>query len=68
MDDTVKFLAALVEENTRFRTAFINLGRKMDKAKEEDKNFLLGEEEIKEVLELAGVTRHKDRSGTTDWF
>lgn len=68
MDETVKMLVALVEENTRYRMAFLNLGRKMEIAKKEDKNFLLHEEEISEVMELAGVVKKELKNGTTQWF
>lgn len=55
MDETVKMLIELTEENIRYRMAFNSLFRKMKKAREEDSNFLLHEDEIREVLIEAGV-------------
>lgn len=68
MDDTVKMLAALIEENTRYRMAFLNLATKMEKAKEKDAHFLLNEDEIDEVIEIAGVVKHVNKKGVAEWF
>ena len=54
-----ELLLKLYEENVRFKVAYQILKAKMERARKEDKRFLLGEEEINEVLDIAGVTETK---------
>lgn len=55
MDDTTKLLLKLNEENIRFKVAYAILKARMEKARKEDAHFLLDEDDITEVLEIAGL-------------
>ncbi len=60
MDASMKLLLKLYEENVRFKVAYNILKAKMERAREKDAHFLLDEDEITEVLEIAGVIDFKD--------
>ncbi|MBP5422470.1 MAG: hypothetical protein J6Y78_08535 [Paludibacteraceae bacterium] len=55
MDSSMELLFRLYEENVKFKVAYSILRNKMERARKEDANFLLDEDDITEVLEIAGV-------------
>ena len=68
MDETQKMLISLVEENTRYRMAFVNLASKMEKGLKADADFRLNQDDLSEIIEIAGVVGRKNKDGVVEYF